>query len=418
MKVIVIADDFTGALDTASQFSKIGIPTVAYPSARKELPQVDGGVCVVVVNSESRHLQPSEAYARVYALSRWAMGQRASILYKKTDSALRGNVGSELQAMADACGRSAPIYFLPGYPRSARTTVGGVQYYDGIPIAQSVFGRDPLEPVAHSDVRKILASQTSMSSRVVARGGAFPQGGGQAGIYICDSQEDADIQSVCHRLPAACPESPLLLAGCAGFAEHVAKELLLALSRGGAGQPPPAPDSLLIVSGSLNDITAEQLRYGKERGIPAFQLHEDAELAPGYVGSPACRSFSEQVRRTLREGRVAILETAGVGGRREAIPKEQFVNISESIAMLVQYILTGEENYAVAVFGGDTLQAIIDRLFPFGIVPQGEVEVGVPAACAMSHSRKNHVIISKSGGLGQRDVIVKIMRFLHITRRD
>lgn len=418
MKVIVIADDFTGALDTASQFSKIGIPTIAYPSAKKELPHVGSDVCVAVVNSESRHLQPLEAYARVYALSRWAMEQRASILYKKTDSALRGNIGSELQAMADAGGRSAPIYFLPGYPRSARTTVNGIQYYGGIPIAESVFGRDPLEPVAHSDVQKILAAQTAMVSRVVKRRGAFPDNCGEAGIYICDSQEDADIQSVCRRLPAACPESPLLLAGCAGFAEYVAKELLLEQSRGRTSQPPPSPTHLLIVSGSLNDITAEQLRYGKERGIPSFLLHEDTELAPGYVDSPACQAFSEQVRQTLRKNRVAILETAGVDRRWEAIPKEQFVNISETIAMLVQYILAGEENYAVAVFGGDTLQAIIDRLFPFGIIPQGEVEVGVPAAYAMNRSRRNNVIISKSGGLGQRDVIVKIMQFLHIIRRD
>lgn len=417
MKVIVIADDFTGALDTATQFSKIGIPTIAYPSAQKELPPDGGDICVTVVNSESRHLQPAEAYRRVYTLSRWAIEQGASILYKKTDSALRGNIGSELQAMSDAGGDSAPIYFLPGYPRSARTTINGVQYYNGTPVAESVFGRDPLEPVAHSDVQKILATQTSMDSRVVKRCSAFPDYGGRACIYICDSQEDADIQSVCRRLPAACPETPLLLAGCAGFAEYVAKDLLLELSCGRAGQPPP-PSCLLIVSGSLNDITAEQLRYGKEQGIPSFLLHEDTELAPGYVMSPACRSLSEQVRRTLRENQVVILETAGVDNRREAIPKEEFVNISEAIAMLVQYILSGEEDYAVAVFGGDTLQAVIERLFPSGIVPQGEVEVGVPVAYAMNHNRRNHVIISKSGGLGQRDVIVKIMRFLRIAHRD
>jgi len=413
LKVIVIADDFTGALDTATQFSKIGIPTIAYPSVQKELPSDGGDICVTVVNSESRHLSPAEAYGRVYALSRWALEQGASILYKKTDSALRGNIGSELQAMADAGGRAAPVYFLPGYPRSARTTVNGVQYYNGTPVALSVFGRDPLEPVADSDVQKILAAQTAMDSRVVRRRGAFPDCGGRACIYICDSQEDADIQSVCSRLPAPRPEAPLLLAGCAGFAEYVAKELLLDLSRGGAGQPPP-PARLLIVSGSLNDITAEQLRYGKERGIPSFLLHEDTELAPGYVASPACRVLSEQVRRTLRESRVVILETAGVDGCRETIPKEEFVNISEAIAMLVQSILDGEEDYAVAVFGGDTLQAVIERMFPSGIVPQGEVEVGVPVACAMDRSRRSHVIISKSGGLGQRDVIVKMMRFLQL----
>lgn len=414
MKITIIADDFTGALDTATQFSKIGIPTVAYPSAKKESLSVDNGTSVVVVNSESRHLEPSDAYRSVYALTQWALAQGSPIIYKKTDSVLRGNIGSELQAMADAVGGKAPIYFLPGYPRNGRTTVNGIHYYKGMPIAESIFGQDPLEPVICSDVRQVLAAQTGMESRLVRKGDILPDGWEDPCIYICDSQEDADIQDICRRLPPAAPDTPLLLAGCAGFAEYVAKDLLLDVTHSMVEQPLPAPARLLIVSGSLNAVTIEQLRYSKDRGIVSFVMREDIELAPGYVESPDFHRLAEQIQKTLDKKQVVILETAGVHPGDETIPKGKFIDVSESIAILVERILDQKENYAMAVFGGDTLQAIINRLFPSGIVPHGEIEVGVPVAHAVGCDRRNNMIITKSGGFGQQDVIAKIMKYLKI----
>ncbi len=99
----MIADDFYGTLDTASQFSKIGHTTRRLSLRQKELPQVDGGFLLFVSISESRPPQPSEAYARVYALSAGAMARRGlDFLTKKRGLALGANVGSELQAWADA----------------------------------------------------------------------------------------------------------------------------------------------------------------------------------------------------------------------------------------------------------------------------------------------------------------------------
>src|SRR5690606_6291613 len=64
MRVAVIADDLTGALDTAAPFAACGA-SVAVATAPQHLPEVlRRGDEVVVVNTRSRHL-PDEAAARV-----------------------------------------------------------------------------------------------------------------------------------------------------------------------------------------------------------------------------------------------------------------------------------------------------------------------------------------------------------------
>ena len=99
-KLLVLADDFTGGLDTGVQFAAAGIPTVvttnpAYCAADHEEDTV------LVVDVETRHLLPEKARQIVEQTIRAAIAHGFTDIYKKTDSALRGNLGAELQG-ADA----------------------------------------------------------------------------------------------------------------------------------------------------------------------------------------------------------------------------------------------------------------------------------------------------------------------------
>ena len=103
VKLFIIADDLTGALDTGVKFSENGLHTVVVPLAERAFSMpVDENVDVLVVNADSRCMTPLEAYDRVYRLALLAKKLDAEIIYKKVDSALRGNIGSELSAMLDA----------------------------------------------------------------------------------------------------------------------------------------------------------------------------------------------------------------------------------------------------------------------------------------------------------------------------
>ena len=83
-KLLVVADDFTGGLDTGVQFARQGIATrvVVNPDGTGDWTQTDGEVLVAV--AESRHLSPEAAYATVFRIV--AEARRAGIpyVYKKT----------------------------------------------------------------------------------------------------------------------------------------------------------------------------------------------------------------------------------------------------------------------------------------------------------------------------------------------
>ena len=99
LRLLMIADDFTGALDTGVQLAAHGIPTQVV------VGQADLSACsstVLVVDTETRHLSTAKAAEAVARLTRSAVENGVGCIYKKTDSALRGNIGAELAALLKA----------------------------------------------------------------------------------------------------------------------------------------------------------------------------------------------------------------------------------------------------------------------------------------------------------------------------
>lgn len=68
IKLLVIADDFTGALDTGVQFSKQGISTLVSTNTEINTNEVDEDIEVLVIDTESRYLSNDEAYKIIHDL--------------------------------------------------------------------------------------------------------------------------------------------------------------------------------------------------------------------------------------------------------------------------------------------------------------------------------------------------------------
>ena len=95
-RLLIIADDLTGANDTGVQFAKQGIETRVVIDPAQFIAPFD---CqVLVVNTESRHLNADAAYQLVYNVAQQGLQLGIPQFYKKTDSTLRGNWARELLA--------------------------------------------------------------------------------------------------------------------------------------------------------------------------------------------------------------------------------------------------------------------------------------------------------------------------------
>ena len=153
----MIADDLAGACDTSAEFlPQLGAVTVFIDSDNPVVP-FDYSKNLVVWNTESRSLTEEAAYQKVRRACTHALQSETRILLKKADSAFRGHYGREIAAVLDAW-PNAVAGLLPAIPTFGRVTRNGVQFLNGVPIAESFYRHDPKHPVKESRVA-IMASK-------------------------------------------------------------------------------------------------------------------------------------------------------------------------------------------------------------------------------------------------------------------
>ena len=70
--LLIIADDFTGALDTGVQFAAGGTVVRVVTDIRYDYRKADEGVRVLVMDAETRHLDSRDAYEVVWNITKRA----------------------------------------------------------------------------------------------------------------------------------------------------------------------------------------------------------------------------------------------------------------------------------------------------------------------------------------------------------
>lgn len=118
LRMVIVADDLTGACDTGAAFAARGLRTVVWLTGPQ--PSSD----VLVRSTNSRNDPPEVAAVKV----RQAAAIRAPILYKKIDSTLRGNVRAELEVL------DTSIVVCPAFPDQQRVVRDGWLRAPGIDV--------------------------------------------------------------------------------------------------------------------------------------------------------------------------------------------------------------------------------------------------------------------------------------------
>jgi uncharacterized protein YgbK (DUF1537 family) len=416
-KLLVIADDLTGALDTGVQLAKKGIPTEVRLQGPGGDPAPD--TAVVVVDTESRHVSGEEAFARVREAARWGARSGAAVFYKKTDSTLRGNIGAELAGLSAECPSDLPLVFAPAFPALKRTTRAGFQYVDGVALEKTAFARDRLNPITAAGVERIItAAPCGAAFKVLC---AAP--GELAGILcraaaprktviVVDGEKEKDLEETARQILAAADGRPLpLMAGCAGFAAYLPG--LLGILEGKALAPKPSRP-FLAINGSLNPTSLSQVRAALASGVKGVRL-EPKVLSALWENA---ESVTQKIKNFLRRGRDAILYN--ILDPREAddfnraaaalgIPEDTVHEVLPRTYGEIVRRLAGETAAgALVVFGGDTLVGVLKALGKNSIIPLAEIFPGVVAARIPQIDNPRY-IVTKAGGFGDEDLLRKIM---------
>jgi uncharacterized protein YgbK (DUF1537 family) len=409
--LLIIADDFTGALDTGVQFAARGVRTrvVVGPEVNFAAAQAE----VLVVDTETRHLPARQAYDTVAQLTAQAEQAGVSYIYKKTDSALRGNIGAELTALLRASGRRQ-LPFLPAFPQTGRVTVGGVHLVDGVPVTESPFGADPFEPVRHSVVTKLIAEQSDVPAHsfpALASGGSVPE---TEGILVFDAASPADLQSTGRQLLSN--GGLHIMAGCAGFGAVLPE--LLGISADAPRQPPELDSRLLVVCGSVNPITVSQLNAAEKAGFTRIHLTPEQKLEPDHWQSPKAQAELQDIHRSLEENPLCIIDandlesntlTEAYASARGIRTEDVRLRVARSIGHLVGALFTSPALGTLLITGGDTLLECMECVDVRELEPICELEQGVVLS-RFTYKGYSRYVISKSGGFGQETLLIDLAR--------
>ncbi|NRF70782.1 four-carbon acid sugar kinase family protein [Aquincola sp. S2] len=354
MQIRVIADDFTSATDALPAFAQRGWATrVVLRPTPLAVPETSE---VWSTDTDSRTL-PDEVAAALVA--GWARRWRdASILLKQFDSTLRGPVVPEVMAAWRASGRSK-LVVAPAFPGAGRTTVGGNVLVDGVPVNETAFARDPLNPVCVSSLPALFAAQgqTLHCARNTVAAEA------QLALHdavVVDAQTEADLGDLVMRLGA---RPDVLWAGSTGLLRAFAMTLPTQAAIRPSWQAAQRPG---VVVGSQNPRSREQHRHAqaKVKGATLWATPEE-------------RGDPERLTALLVHG---VCE-AVLAGRCDGL----------------------------VVTGGETAKHIARRLQAQEICVLREVQPGIPL-CLMHTPRGVIPLVTKAGGFGDDDVFMQCVQ--------
>lgn len=236
-KIALIADDLTGALDSAAPFALAGCRTLVATGPDHLAATLARGAEVVAVSLGSRELTAQQAAI----LAGQAAAALAAIptLFKKIDSRMKGHVQAEVAAVLAATKRKR-VTLCPAIPELGRVVRGGRLIGAGVPAPITVEGAIALPPGVLGD---------------------FP-----------DAESAEDLDQIVGAAGAG------LLVGARGLAAALARRVAV---RQQPGFAPGLP--LTFVVGSRDPITlrqVERLRQGATVGWMACPDGEVPALPP------------------------------------------------------------------------------------------------------------------------------------------
>ncbi len=409
-RLLLIADDFTGALDTGIQFAGRGISTEVFADDR-DFAGYQGDADVLVVNTNTRNAAAEEAYSRVRKAVRSGIEAGANCFYKKTDSALRGNIGSELQAVLDevsiesGCNGCA-IQFIPALPDMNRITRGGIHYIDGVPAAESEFARDKYSPVTKSSVREIIAEQSDACVYIHENRHV----GNEYGIHVYDAETAEDLEIIAEGLEQR--NAYTIMAGCSGFAGVVPE--LIGFS-GNSSRKIEFIPGLIAVCGSTNKVTRDQIDYAGNHGFAHINMTPDQTLGQNWRSKAEADSFVQLCMEEFNTAGRLVIDTNDAQAGRTAqyadlhgLDADQIRNgISDTLGWLLREMLDRGTRATIMLTGGDTLLGFLRNIGTMQLTPVCELDTGVVLSY-LNYAGVDYPVISKSGGFGRHDLIARL----------
>jgi uncharacterized protein YgbK (DUF1537 family) len=392
LRIGIVADDLTGASDTAVQFVRAGWDT------ELQLRPRETRASVVAVTTDSRNRPARDAADAVTSAVKRLRDAGISRLYKKIDSTLRGHVRDEVRAALESWSPRAIAIVCPAFPASGRTVVGGEVRVNNVPVAETAFRNDPVTPVSESHLPALLGAPCIAADSGETAGDFAARLQRSGRTVVVDAATEDDLK----RLAAAVAliGGDAIPVGSAGLAQH------LALIWRAAEQPAP----VVVIVTSLQDIARRQAAAVEAAGAFRYEPGPD-EL----VDDRAWARASARILDRLDESNSTLLLTATMDRSRDLPATLIPSRFAELAARVIAHRPRGSIA-GLAVTGGDGARALVDALGATGVALRDEVMTGVPIGTLLGGVAEGLPVVTKAGGFGSEEALVLAVRAIRDRR--
>ncbi len=421
----IIADDLTGANDTALQFHQKGASTKILLDSNCE-PKVKAGTEVWALSSESRNVTAGEAILCVgKAVKTLSENFSFDYYYKKIDSTLRGHIARETLTVLEFLEYDAAI-IIPAFPQEGRITVGGYHLAKGIPIGKTEMAMDPHSPITESHVPTLLRSQIDIEADLVGTidlrtvlNGAGPilirineliKEGKK--LIVADATSITDIEQIALAINKC--DKKLLPTGTAAGAQVLSKYWLAGIEKEAAeihtGKLPK-----LIVSGTATQITANQIKK-----LEQSDDYDDVNfiaLDTKNILDGVSEDVVERVTSNLKSGVTVCVHTSNLIANFDGFSEDSYnaeltrdkfaCMITDYLAELTQQVMNNID-FVLITLGGETSYKCCKA------INSNELRLidEVAPAISICQDINGKWIITKSGNLGNSNTLIEILNYL------
>ena len=415
---LIVADDLTGSCDTGHSFATRGIPTSVLPTTAGT-PE---DTTVFVVNTDSRYDREPVATEKVESIIE---SHSSEIVYKKVDSTLRGNVVVEVDAairavdhLTDADKPVAAIV-APAAPSVGRTTEEGIHRVDGIPVAETEFGRNSRKGVSESHLPTLFETSQNIVDHIdrctIERGpdavaSQLDALGERNRIVVCDANTCDHLNAIA--MGATGAHTNCVFVGSAGLAEHIPVSTDSTAVSASSSVSFETDGGIFAIVGSTAPQTLAALDSIPDETIIPLDPETVLDQANQLI-----YEISDRIVERLKRGENVVITAAtdksavdrahSVGSKLGLTTRTVEERVSAALASIADVTTKEHRPSGLILTGGDTAVAVLEAIEAESITLTGdEIAAGIPIGKINGGRMDGVTLITKAGGFGGKETLV------------
>ena len=389
MLVGIIADDMTGLTAVASEFERYGF-SVGIALSSDQVDSISDSYDIIGVDTNSREKNAQNAAKAAEEAAEVLSKSKPVWLFKQGDSALHGNIASELSAVSLKL-KAKNVLMAPACPSLNRITIDGVH---------RIIADDP-----HTHLSVVDLWSDDQKVAVVDSTKPAPDALNCPLITVVDADSDASLDAAVRRADAF---DERLIAGSVGLAKALARHLWVKTT----GDFAPA----LIILGSFQSKSRNQAET-----LLATKTAKQINLPISINGAPDLLLTVEKVKEALSEGLHVILAADTSLSEASDSIRYPFLDgaVQEKIENALRHTTRAVFDQVrnnicgLIVVGGATAGIVSREILNINLIHDIiHLSDGVAAGLAEDSQGQLLPIVTKAGNWGEKEIFFLAVRWL------